>query len=55
MKLKGCSCRLCRAGRHSHHDITRRKVKAARRNTKAALRKGQYAKLRESVAIGYTD
>ena len=46
---------MCRAGRHSHHAITRYKVKAARRNTKANLRKGQYDKLRESVAIGYTD
>ena len=46
---------MCRAGRHSHHAITRSKVKAARRNTKAALRKGRYDKLKECVPIGYTD
>ncbi len=57
MKLKFCSCRMCKWGRKSswEQENIRQKKKSARRVVKELLRSGEYDNLPIAVAIGYTD
>lgn len=57
MKLKFCSCRMCKWGRKTswEQENIRQKKKSARRIVKELLRSGEYDNLPIAVAIGYTD
>lgn len=57
MKLLLCHCSYCKHGRHRgpHDAMVRQKAKRAKSDVRAMIRKGEYEKLPQRVAIGYTD
>lgn len=57
MKLLLCHCSHCKHGRHRgpHDAMVRQKAKRAKSDVRAMIRKGDYDKLPQRVAIGYTD
>lgn len=57
MKLLLCRCVQCKHGRQKgpHDASVRQKAKRAKSLVRQLLRKGEYDKLPQIVAIGYTD
>lgn len=57
MKPAFCSCRMCKARRHSraNHIMIQHRIRAERRKVKQMLKKGLWDELPERVPIVYTD
>lgn len=57
MKLRMCSCRMCKMGRNSAfaNALIKCKKKAHRMEVRKLLRRGDYDNIPVAVAVGYTD
>lgn len=57
MRLKFCSCRHCKAGRHRHgnHQLITKLKRTYRHKVKEQLKKGEWEDLPEVIPVPYTD
>ena len=57
MNLKFCSCRMCRAGRHSKYGkaMIKRARKHGRQLVKSLIKSGKYDIIPDKLSVPYTD